>query len=60
MAKPVRETVREGRRSIQTPPNFQDPKFWEGKTDESLTKIIKEGGASAGRPSSPGDAPQQR
>jgi len=32
-----------------SPPNFQDPKFWEGKTDEHLTKVIKEGGAAVGK-----------
>ncbi len=30
------------------PANFADPKFWEGKTDEGLKKVIKEGGAASG------------
>lgn len=31
------------------PANFQDPKFWEGKTDDYLKKVIKEGGAAVGK-----------
>ncbi|MCP4806634.1 MAG: cytochrome c [Proteobacteria bacterium] len=30
------------------PPNFQDAAWWEGKTDEHLTKVITQGGASVG------------
>ena len=30
------------------PANFTDAAFWEGKTDEGLTKIIAEGGAANG------------
>jgi len=31
------------------PANFGDAAFWEGKTDESLVKVIREGGASVGK-----------
>jgi high-affinity iron transporter len=31
------------------PANFADPKFWEGKTDEGLKKVIKEGGVANGK-----------
>ena len=30
------------------PPNFQDAAWWDGKTDEHLTQVIREGGASVG------------
>ncbi|MEE2829610.1 MAG: cytochrome c [Myxococcota bacterium] len=33
------------------PANFQEPKFWEGKTDDYLKKVIKEGGAAVGKSS---------
>ena len=33
------------------PANFQDPKFWEGKTDDYLKKVIKEGGPAVGKSS---------
>ena len=31
------------------PADFSDPKFWEGKSDAALKKIIKEGGAANGK-----------
>lgn len=30
------------------PPNFQDAAWWDGKTDEHLTQVITQGGASVG------------
>ena len=30
------------------PTSFADPKFWKGKTDAALKKVIKEGGAANG------------
>ena len=31
------------------PANFADPKFWAGKDDAYLTKVIKEGGPAVGK-----------
>ena len=31
------------------PANFADAKFWAGTTDEVVKKVIKEGGAAAGK-----------
>jgi mono/diheme cytochrome c family protein len=31
------------------PADFSDAKFWEGKTDAAIKKIIKDGGAASGK-----------
>jgi mono/diheme cytochrome c family protein len=31
------------------PANFASPEYWKGKSDEEVAKVIKEGGAAAGK-----------